>query len=124
MTYLTEALARLIPAVRGIRTDVSDAPDLLAAAIHQIEEDARIKARLTDELGRRDGLNSAQAAQRTSGTGADTREGVIGGERAVSADVRGRITPVASVDPADWYDDRSWADRDDAHRVTFEGEGA
>ena len=75
MTYLTQALRALIPAVRGIRTDVSDAPDLLAAAIHQIEEDARIKARLIDELGRRDGLNSAQAAQRTTGTGADTDQG-------------------------------------------------
>lgn len=124
MTYLTQALRALIPAVRGIQTDVSDAPDLLAAAVHQIEEDARIKARLIDELGRRDGLNSAQAAQRTTGTGADTRNRVIGSERAVSADVAGRITPMASVDPADWYDDRSWADRDDAHRVKFEGEGA
>ena len=37
---------------------------------------------------------------------------------------RARITPMASADPAGWYSDRDWEHRDDAHRVTFEGEGA
>lgn len=44
----------------------------------------------------------------------------------MSGDTTGRERPRErpEPDPADWYDDRSWADRDDAHRVTFEGEGA
>lgn len=29
-----------------------------------------------------------------------------------------------SADSADWYGDHGWEHRDDAHRVTFEGEGA
>lgn len=102
-------------------TVVSDLPGMLTAAAWRIDQDGQRIDRLVTDMARVQGVSEAAVRVRY---GLGDPNASRSCERPDSACEAARITPV-SLDPVGWYgDDHGWADRDDAHRVTFEGESA
>ena len=101
-------------------TVVSDLPGMLTAAAWRIDQDGQRIDRLVTDMARLWGLTEAAVRVRY---GLGDPDAIRSRERPGSACEAARITPV-SLDPPGWYDDHGWADRDDAHRVTFEGGAA
>lgn len=87
----------------------------------ELERALAVIARLVTDLARLSGVSEDVIRTRYALGDPDASRS---SERPGSACETARITPVP-LDPPGWYgDDHGWADRDDAHRVTFEGGAA
>jgi hypothetical protein len=94
--------SRLPPTEAGLVTTSAWAMDRLTQRLAKALGVAESVVRLSD------GLNAGPTQGHTE---------------AVSIAPRG-LGRADSADSADWYSTHGWENRDDAHRVTFEGEGA